>query len=620
MKWWKKLMKNVAHPEKSQKLKKWQDRYSEAKKEYADVLADIDRYEKLYNGDKHVNRNPNDGGGEARKLAINVRNIIFDLIESEVDSAIPYPKVIPIHEEDKEQAKIIEAFLKAQMETQHLKAKNDIKERITPVDGGSYDYLEWDNTAKTHCTVGDLSVNDLHPKNMIPQPGGTKIKDMDYLFIRTAQTRDYVKRRWNVNVDDEDTDHDVTGKEYEDIVEIVTAYYKNKDGGIGLYRWCGDIEIEDREDYEARFIKKCKKCGKTVMGTECECGSKSFETVKDEMDHVTIPTVETYTDENGNEVVAVDEEGNPKIIFKEFELPYYKPNCFPVVLRKNISKYNSLLGFSDAAAIEDQQDTIKKLGSKINEKLLKGGSFLTLPEGLDVETTDREFKIVPVKNPAEKELIGVYTVQADVAKDMTFLETNYQWAKSALGITDAYQGKYDSSATSGAAKQYSINQAAGRLESKRVMKNEAYAELYELMFKWALAYADQPVPIAVEGMDGEAEYAHFNKADFVKFDDDNNPYWNTEFIFTIDTTSTLLMNRQAMFDQNNLMLQSGAYGQLSDLRTNRLFWLMQERSGYPNAGEVLAEIDRRIAEEKEQAQMQATMIAQEGVPNEMSNM
>lgn len=616
MKWWKRLMRDATHPEISKKLKKWQDKYSEAKQQYQDELDNIARYEKLYAGDRHVNRNPNKGGGTAKNLAINVRNIVFDLIESEVDSAIPFPKVIPIHEEDKRMAKIIEAFLKAEIETQHLKAKNDIKERITPVTGGSYDCLEWDNTVKTHCSVGDLAVNDLHPKQVIPQAGGTDIDTMDYIFVRTSQTRDYIKRRWGKSVEEEDTEHELDDKDYEDLVELVTVYYRNSEGGIGMYRWCGDVEIEDFEDYQARYIKKCKECGKTVTGDKCECGSKSFETVKDEIDKIKIKVPVVVTDENGVKTYVYDEQGNIVVEEQEVEIPYYKPNCFPVVLRKNISKYRSLLGFSDAAAIEDQQDTIKKLGSKINEKLLKAGSIMTLPEGLQIDTTDAEFKIARIKNPSEMSMIQVLTCQADVSKDMAFLETNYQWAKSALGITDAYQGKYDSSATSGAAKQYSINQAAGRLESKRVMKNEAYAKLYEMMFKFALAYFDQPVPIAVEGLDGEAEYSHFDKADFVKFDNDGKAYLNDEFIFTIDTTSTLLTNRQAMWDQNNMMLQSGAYGPLADLRTNRLFWLEQERNGYPNAGEVLAEIDRRLEEQKEQE----ALMAQEGVPNEMPNM
>ena len=597
-------MRDVTKPEVSKTLKKWKDKYDEARAKYKNALDDMARYENLYEGDRHVNQNPNKSNEYAPELAINVRNITFDLIESEVDSAIPYPRVVPIHEEDKEQAKIIEAYLKSEIDKQHLKEKNDVKERITPVIGGSFDVVEWDNSIKTHCVVGDISVNGLHPRQVIPQPGVTKLNQMDYIFITSKQSKDYIKRRWGVDVSSENAEIMDGEEKIEDIVDLITVYYKNEDGGIGLYRWVGDVEVEDLTDYEARFVKRCKKCGKTVVGDECECGSKSFEKVKEETDTVKVPVP----------VEGID--GTVAFAIQEIEIPYYKPGCFPIVLRKNISKYNSFLGFSDAAAIEDQQDTIKKLGSKINEKLLKAGSVLTLPRDLKIETTDREFKMLRVDNAQQIAMITVQNCQADVSKDMAFLETNYQWAKSALGITDAYQGKYDSSATSGAAKQYSINQAAGRLESKRVMKNEAYANLYEMMFKFALAYADQPIPITLSGKDGELEFSHFDKADFLKQDSTGEWYWNDEFIFTIDTTSTLLTNREAMWNQADLKLQSGAFGPLADLRTMRLYWLEQERNGYPHAGEILSEVERMLAEQNEQQAMLAQM-PQEGVPNEM---
>jgi hypothetical protein len=623
MKWWNKLMRNIVKPEESRKLKEWKDKYERATSEYSENLQLMDVYDKMYAGDRHVNRNPNYGGGQSNVMSVNVRNITFDLIESEVDSAIPFPKVIPIHAEDEEQAKILEAFLRGEIDKQHFKAKNDVQERTTPVQGGSFNIIEWDNSIKTHCAVGDLAVNDLHPKQVIPQEGVTELEKMDYVFVRSNQTKDYIKRRFNKDVDSEEGVSDGEDKPLDNIVELVTVYYKNKDGGIGLYRWVGDVEIEDLEDYEERRIKKCKECGETVVGDECpHCGSKKFEVVTDEMDIVKVPI--PLTDEAGNTVIGID--GTPIFTVKEVEIPYYKPGMFPIVLRKNISKYKSFLGFSDAAAIEDQQDTIKKLGSKINEKLLKAGSILTMPNGVQFQKNEEEFKILRIDNPQQLSMIQVVTCQADVSKDMSFLEINYQWAKSALGITDAYQGKYDSSATSGAAKQYSINQAAGRLESKRVMKNEAYAKLYELMFKFALAYADQPIPITMSGKDGELEFSHFDKSDFIKFDDAGEPYWNDEFLFTIDTTSTLLTNREAMWNQNDIKLQSGAYGPLGDLRTMRLYWLEQERNGYPHAGEVLAEVEKMLSQQNEMAQAQAqpmdfNQIPMEGeIPNEMPQM
>ena len=598
MKWWKKAMRAMEKPEENKKLKKWQGKFENAKSKYQDELDRMEMQKKYYIGDRHVKGNPNKTSGYASKLSINVRNIVYELIESQIDSSIPMPKVTAIHEEDKDKAKIIEDFIKNEMKSLNFNILNDLQERLTPMLGGDFLLVEWNNQKGYHCTIGDLDVSNIHPKQVIPQPGITEIDKMDYIFIRTSQTKDYVKRRFGKDVsEEEETDNDIReGVTSDDIVTVVTAYYKNEKGGIGLFRWCGDVVLEDMEDYQARRIEVCKECGAPKTGDVCEkCGSKRFEIRTDDME--TVRFVE-------NEIEM------------EIQIPYYKPDQFPLVLRKNISVYDKLLGCSDVDVIEDQQDTIKKLGSKINEKLLKGGSFVTLPSDVGVDTTDEELKIIRIDNPAQKALIDVITAQADIGQDRTMLEMNYQWAKSALGITDSYQGKYDSSATSGTAKQYSINQAAGRLESKRVMKNQAYAQLYELMFKFALAYADQPIPINSQGKDGVQVFAHFDKMDFLKMDAAGQYYWNDEFIFDTDPTSTLLTNREAMWNQADLKLQSGAFGPISELETNYLYWLEQERNGYPNAGEIKKEIERRMEERKQQE----SMMQMGGMNVEMPNM
>lgn len=590
MKWWKKLMKTITKPEENEKLKKWQRRYEDAKQKYGSELSKMELFEEYYLGDRRVKANPNKTDGYAKKKSINVRNIVYELIESQIDSSIPMPKVTPVHREDVEQAKIIESFLKNEIKTLKLSVLNDVQERITPMIGGGFMLVEWDNTKGYHCTLGDLSVTNLHPKQVIPQPGITDIEKMDYIFIRISQTKDYVKRRFGVDVsDEEETDAEIrSGETSSDIVTVITAYFKNQHGGIGLLRWCGDTILEDMEDYQARQIEVCKECGRTKTSDVCECGSKKFVKHTDEDEKIVLRDTKEEINEYGIPIISENEA--------EIDMKYYKPSVFPIIQRKNISTQDKFLGFSDVEAIEDQQDTIKKLGSKINEKLLKGGSYVTLPSGVGFELKDEELKIIRIDNPQQKALIDVVTVQADVTQDRILLEQNYSWAKSTLGITDSYQGKYDSSATSGTAKQFSINQAAGRLESKRVMKNQAYASLYEMMFRFALAYADQPIPINIQGTNGEHEYSHFDKAIFVKRDAAGEYYWNDEFIFETDPTSTLLTNREAMWNQADLKLQSGAFGPLSELETNYLYWLEQERNGYPNAGEIKAEIERRMKE------------------------
>ena len=630
-------MKNmIIDPKKSKKLNHWKRKYEEAKSRYSNDLAKMREYENLYNGDRAVNINPNNGTGKAKKVSINVRNIVYELIESQVDSSIPMPKVTPIHEEDGELAKIIEIALQNEIRRLHFNVLNDKSERTVPIQGGDFVHVEWDNSKGYHCTIGGISVSERHPRSVIPQPGVTEIEDMDYIFVLIPQTKDFIKRKYGIDVSQaSDTEiqlkADTKREENDDIVTVIKCYYRNSDGSIGLFSWCEEYVLEDYEDYQARRLMRCVKCGRVKTGDTCECGSTKFEEKAEEYEEIyediqlrdgTVinalnyqyqPMVNEYgnpvTDENGNQL-------NEEIEVRT-KIPYYKPKEIPIVLRRNVSRDSKLLGFSDVAVIEDQQDAIKKLGSKLQEKIMKGGSIVTLPVGLKVETTDKELKVVRVRNANESSMIGVKNIQADVSQDRIMLESNYDWAKSTLGITDAYQGKYDSSATSGTAKQYSINQAAGRLESKRVMKNTAHAKIYEMMFKHMLAYADQPIPLSIKNSDGVYEYAHFNRYDFLKQDAAGEFYWDDEFIFETDPTSTIMMNREAMWQQIDIKYQAGAFGPIGEDQTLLTYWTFMEQNDYPNSAAMKKIFSDRVQQNKmmqEQMQLQQIGGAQNAMP------
>ena len=60
-------------------------------------------------------------------------------------------------------------------------------------------------------------------------------------------------------------------------------------------------------------------------------------------------------------------------------MPFYKPDIFPVILQKNVS-VRQVLGDSDIDKIADQQNTTNRIESKIIDKLLKSGSYITLPD------------------------------------------------------------------------------------------------------------------------------------------------------------------------------------------------------------------------------------------------
>lgn len=622
------------------KLDEWKSKYTKAKDAYADQIERMRNQEMLYDGDAFTRRSKNKGGGIAKKQSENVRNIVYELLETEVDSSIPMPKVTAIHEEDQAQAQIIEQMLLNEIRLLRFKEMNDVSERVTTVQGGDWYHTEWDTRKGSHCTIGGLEINERSPQTVIPQAGVTDPYKLDYVFILIPMTKDAVKRNYDVDVSDEKNTEAEGNKEINDeLVTVIKTYYRDDKGEIGIFTWCGDTILEDMENYQARRLTRCKKCGRVKEGDVCECGSKSFETSIEEHEEVEEDIISLSLDKNGERMripayedeetpvvgedglPMVDEFGQPKmeITRKHTQIPYYKPNVMPLVLRRNVSKSKSLLGVSDAAVIEDQQDAIKKYGSKLQEKILKGGSIVTLPQNKKIETTDEELKIVRVDNPNDVSMIGVHNLVADISYDRIAMSDNYEAARSTLGITDAYQGKYDASAVSGTAKQYSINQAAGRMESKRIMKQEAYCRLYEVMFKFMLAYADQPVALSTKRPDGTYEFTHFNRYEFLKMDESGNLYWNDEFIFEVDPTSTIMMNREAMWQQIDLKLQTGAFGPLDDPNTLLNYWTFMEKNDYPHASEIRQMFADKMEEirkaQEQQMQQQQIMQMLQGVQN-----
>lgn len=640
----KRMTKSVIDPE-PENLKTWKKRLEESLESYASDKNRMKTYQGYYDGERSVAQDPNSSYSPSKK-ASNVRNIVYELIESQVDSSIPMPKVRAIHPEDEELAKKLEHYLENKIKTAKLPLLNDMMERNVPVQGGDFFHVQWDANAGLHSQIGDIKVSEIHPKKLIPQQGMVEIEEMDYFFVQELYTKKKVKAIYGVSVEDCGNDYtDLAGEQSStasinsDIVTVNTAYYHNEHGGVGIFVWCDTEVLLDLDDYEARYLDHCAKCGAVMQNGVCpECGSKKVKKMPEEYEEMAegmeVKTsypmadgtfsrnIDPFTeeeapqmDENGQPVM--DEMGQPVMEMRKVKrkIPYYKPNIYPVVLRKNITQNDRLLGGSDVAVIIDQQDTVKKLGSKINEKLLKGGSFVTLPTGVDVEKTDRELKILRVKNAADKSLIDVINVQPNVQNDLSYEETNYNWAKSALGITDSFQGKFSSSEVSGTARQYAINQAAGRLESKRTLKNEAFAKLYEYMFKFWLAYSDQSSAIISTDSNGTANYDEIDRHEFLKIDSAGEFYWDDEFLFETDPTSTLMQNREALWNQTDLKLQSGAFGPVGDLETARAYWTIQKANGYPNAAIILNIIEQRIKEQQEMA-MQAQQAMPQEVPEE----
>lgn len=640
---------------KQNKLTMWQERLRLAEAAYAAEQSRMSRREELLEG-SHAILDAN--GQKARKQATHVRNVCFEIVETQVDSNIPQPKVTAVRQEDEKLAKLVEDMLRNLLDRLPMERLNDEAERISPTQGGYGLLVDWDSQAAGRGWLGELKVSLLHPRKIIPQDGIYQVADMDYIFLKEAQTKRQIKQRYGVDVSQEnETDPDARAlgagsNNTDELVTMVTAYYRNREGGVGRIRWVNDTLLEDLEDYQARRVRKCRACGAIGDGVKClYCGGKSFteelqedETLTEDLVTATgavIPAESPARDEYGQPVMR--EVGRPAMVeplagespllpqmaplgaapagvysvrqeavLEPTKLPYYKPDIFPIVLRKNVSKSGRFLGGSDIDAIEDQQNTLNKLSTKINEKVFGGGSFTTVPRGVSRFITDEDNRKLEIDNPAQLQSIHVFNTQVDISQDLVLRGEVYEETRQTIGITDSLQGRRDPTATSKVAKEFSATQAAGRLESKRVMKNAMFQDLFEVLFKFMLAYADEPRPVTAYNEQGEKEYKVFDRHDFLYQDEAGNWKYNTDFLFSCDSSAPLASNREAMWQETRMNFESGALGNPAEPATLVRFWTQMEKLHYPMAGEIRKDLQEELEQQRAAAQDQAMMGAQAG--------
>lgn len=634
-------------------LEKWQAKVRKAKTEMKLTRERITEREQIFKGEQHIKPITDaqqQAWKNAKEKAKHVFNIVAENIESEIDVNIPQPKVTAVRREDEYLAKKIEDFLRSELDRQPFEELNDLQERIVPVQGGSFWQVGWDNTKRTHTTVGELFTEVQHPKRVIPQQGVySSIEDMDFIALELPKTKDDIKRRYGVDVSElSEEEPDVKSSDSEtptDMVTQVIVYYRNEDGGIGRYSYVGDMELENIKHWNARQRRRCAKCGApeeaaanhmgvpTLDGTypgdalesvevpddgtytaapqkkkrvdECPyCGGRKWEMATDdyrtlEADYITstgkaLPAQIKKTDEDGNE------------IYETVKYPYYKVDLYPIVLQRNISVYGELLGESDVDKIEDQQNTMNNINKVIIDRIFEAGTIIGLPRDVDIETDPKNGRTVRFDGPEQAGQINTYDFTGDISEHMAFRSAIYEEPRQILGITDSLQGRRDSTATSAVAKEFAATQSAGRLESKRRLKNAAYARIFELMFKTALANMDEPRPIRRKE-NGELVYEMFDPMEFYELDAAGEWYVNDRFLFSTDSAAPLASNREAMWREITTQYNGGSYGDPNSDETRLLYWSQMEELHYPLAAFVKKAISDRVKEQQAivKAQMEA---------------
>jgi hypothetical protein len=576
--------------EESTRLRKFQDEFIKAKSQYDISLMD-DR-EKLYIGthavDEDVNSNTTSVNG--RKKANNVVNVIYELIESQIDTTIPSPSIRSKRQEKEYLESSIEDSIKNDLLESTINRINDENERTTPVQGFSIITVNWNPDFKNHLYRGEIELDNIHPKCLIPQPGIFDLDKMDYFYLVYSVSKDFIKKRYGVEVPDygeEYPEYNNMGEQGDnnndtDNITVITRWSKDIDGEIGKFTWCNDTTLEDKPKYFKRRQKTCKKCSERVYGKECECGSKKY---KEEVEDY-----ETLIED----VVKYD----GTIVPRGTRVKYFCPTRYPIIMRKNVPLPFNFGGQSDIDVIRDQADCIKKVISTIEEKVLRGGVIIKAKAGHKVNLSNNLYQVIKGEID-ELSVFGAVDLQASIQQDLQFAAEQYKSAKDTLGITDSFQGKPDASARSGVAKQIQVFQTSGRMQSKAFNKRDTFKRLFEVMFEFKLAFYDEIRPYLTVGQNNEPAYGEFSKYDFLEQDASGEWYYNTDFLFSAEAGDGIPKDKMWLMNQTLMYTQQGLLNKVQ-------FWAAMQKFGFPGAGEYKkqAQAELEMQQQMQQQQMQ----------------
>ena len=553
--------------------------YSAALQSYSEALESYEKNLLQYRGDDRI-----DGSSER---AATVRNVTYEIIESQISSSVPPPKVDPASYSEKRDrlSHTIERLLYSIRERLPYERLNDTDERYTYIFGAGVWYVEWDNTVTHGAEVGGVRIYSISPEDFIPEPNTSSIEDMDYCFLRFQTTKREICRRFGVKSEDlpllESEICAVSDVPDEDTVRMVVAFYRDDDGEIGRFIFSGDLALSDTPRFYRRKESFCERCGEDI--SECSCKSP-----KEELRDV------LYETKRGDMRLPGTAPANVK-------LPYYTPREFPIVIRKNIPLFGSPFGQSDCEYVRPEQQAINKIESRILQKLLRAGVTPIVPEDAAITLNNSVFgQLIRMKPGESAAQYGKVDTTPDITQDIAEAERLYDHAKRILGISDALQGLDTHVAESGYSRQLKISQAAGRLESKKKMKHAAYSEIDKLIFHHYLAFADEPRTLNYKDAFGRIHDARFSKYDFLEYDElTGEYYYDDDFLFSVDLDGGAEYQREALWERNLENLKAGTLGEPTSAVTLLRYWQLQERAHYPNSRENVEYFTLMIEKEKE---------------------
>lgn len=584
----------------------------------------IDEREEIYNGTHVVDTDRN-------VINLNVINkesnqpyrLAYELIEAQVSNNIPQPVVDAKELEFEKQARIIEHSLRNDLVDSGINKVTDKNERVTMKHGFSIVEVCWNTNIASKKYQGDIEIRQIHPKSFLPQAGVWNFFDLDYYFIAQSVTKQYVYQKFGIDVSNETeeypsinyvsaTDNSSQSIDMFEKVTLISAYYKDSDGDVGKFIWVNNIIIQDLPKCYYRRPNTCIKCGNVEdnASVKCsECGGKLKSKLEEfEILYEDKPLKQTRQQVNPQTGMMEDV---PIVLPVGTKVRYYVPKDFPHIDRINVPSDFGFGGVSDIDAIRDKYMAMSKLMNNVCE-IAQNPVLITKLRSMKIEITDLIYQVVNCDSIADVQALQVLDLKGDIISRLELIKNIYRQAKDTLGITDSFQGKYDPSAKSGAAKQIAVQQSGGRLMSKQTNKDDFFKRLFQRMFQFKLAFYDEKRPYVVKDSMGQNTYYQFNKYDFLTQDDNGDWYYNDDFIFGVDNGGGWERDRMTQYNQTMQLWQIGAFNPSPPAI---MLWNILDKLNYPNAATVRQGMQEEIQKQQQmQQQMQPPQQTEQQTP------
>lgn len=585
------LSVNNKHDEELVQL--WRPKYLIAKAEYEASRCNskkVKLWREAYEGTIYIY--DKDGNKTNDKL-LPLRRVAYELVEDKINPRIPAPKMTPRYHADLTPVNATENLLKHEMNKMLSEETHDESEHATLIDSTSWFKINWNPFDNTHERSGMPYVTVCPVDTVFPQPGVYNYKELEYIFEESKMTLAKVKDLYNKNVP----------ANAGDLVDVVTCYFLNEDRHLGRFAWTepSGIVLSNDLEWGLRRRRECSKCKHiTPIDAECPiCGSKDFkyvavtdEILQEDLVMVKNPYRSGETTDAKQDKTEVDVNG---VIPAGTVIPHYLIRQLPFVPRRNSKLSKTIYGLSEVELIIENQEMVNQFLNKAKRKSAASKTYVTKLKDTAVTNDGDELTYIEIESAEEGHAIQAKQIIADISEEMAMAENMYNNAKSTTGITNTDQGKEDPTARSGKAKQIQMAASQQRKQAPSVMRDSAYAGVYELLFKYLLAFSDESRSFISLLPDGTQMEQVWSKYMFLSKDEYGNFYYRDDFAWSVDNATEITQDRAAMWQLIDTDYLNGTMGnEIDPLRALKMYWQMKEQFGYPTAKFALAFINDSV--------------------------